>query len=466
MLIYNLTAEYVSLLVITIVIISLAWNKESPSPQRKMFSLMYIACFISIVCTIVSTLTSQYFTLFPIWLHQLLKSLYYILAPSVSLFIFLYTLTITEIGTSKKVSTKIWFLYSVPYQLYVLLILSNYIYPNVFSFNNEVGYCRGPLFQSTYVIALIYIIGVYLLVIKHRHKGNRSILMIMAVNITISATISFIQLFYSQILLAGTASTTGILIAYLYIQNSKATTDKLTGLYNRQTLTSILDKFAQNKTNLSLYLFSIQNFKSINERYGLEIGDEILITIGQLFLKTFDKESVFRYSGDEFMVVINETNKNYEKKINTIVERFNEVFIIHEKEIKISIFYTRVDYPLFSKNVKTLISTADYAISKLKENSFNSNYLYDYSICSEMQRQSYIIEVLKQAIENDGFEIHYQPIYSVASQNFPQAEALIRLKNNEEDNIYPGEFIPVAEKSGLIIKITYIVLEKACQDFR
>ena len=466
MLLYNLTAEYVSLLIITIIIISLAWNRESPSLRVRMFRLMYIICCISIIFTIASTLTSQYFTLFPTWLLQLLKTIYYILAPSVSLGTLLYTVALTEIGSDKRINYKTWIICLIPYVIYIALLISNYFYPSVFYFNDEVGYCRGPFFQSTYVIAAIYIVWVYVLTIKNRNKGNINLTIILCVNVTISAVISCIQLFYPQTLLAGLASLSGVMIVYLYVQNSKAISDKLTGLYNRQSLTSYIDKLALNKTHFSLYIFSLQNFKGINEQYGLAIGDAILITIGQLFKRTFKKEIVFRYSGDEFAIVTIDADTAFATKIDAIINRFNQNFLILDKEIKLSLVYTRVDYPFFSTDIKTLISTADYAISQLKDKSFENNYLYDFSICSEMQRVSFVVEVLKQALENDGFEIHYQPIYSCNTDKFHQAEALVRLKDGKKDSLYPGEFIPIAEKSELIIKMTYVILEKVCQDFR
>ena len=143
-----------------------------------------------------------------------------------------------------------------------------------------------------------------------------------------------------------------------------------------------------------------------------------------------------------------------------------EPFIVTDKEIKFSFVYTRVDYPKFSTNIKTLVSTADYAVSQLKDSSLENNYLYDYTIAKEMQRVSFVIEVLKESLENDGFDVFYQPIYSFETNDFTQAEALVRLKNANENNLYPGEFIPIAEKSDLIIKLTYIIIEKVCKHFQ
>ncbi len=466
MLLYDLTAEYISLLMISILVVSLAWNKETPSLRQKMFNLMYVSCFISIITTIISTITSQYFTLFPIWILTVIKVLYYILTPSVSLFTFLYTIALTEISANSKITYKTWIKCLIPYLMYVLLILSNYLYPSVFYFSTEVGYCRGPLFQSTYVVAAIYIVWVYIISIKSRKTVNKNITIIICINVTVAAAISLIQFFMPHILLAGLASTTGVMIVFIYVQNSKAVSDKLTGLYNRQSLMYYIEKMARSNTTFSLYLFSLQNFKGINERYGLVLGDAILITIGQLFSKRFKKEIVFRYSGDEFALVSTVVDDDFEMRVNKIINYCKESLIIQNKEIKLSLVYTRVDYPAFSTNVKTLVSTADYAISQLKEKSFEDNYLYDIAICTEMQRVTKIIEYLKTAIKNDGFIIHYQPIYSFNSELFSQAEALVRLKNGEKYSLYPGEFIPIAEKSGLIIKITYLVLEKVCKDFR
>lgn len=466
MLTYDLTAEYISLIITAIIIISMIWNKELSSFRQKLFGLMYYGTLASIIATIVSTLTSRYFNITPLWIVEALKVIYFILAPVTSFFGFLFTLSLTQVSSTRNQKLKSFIWGCIPFAIYVLLILTNYFHHWVFHISDTVGYVRGPLFQSTYFAAGSYIFLILLITIKSRKTPQHKITLVICLNMLLPTFISLFQFFNSSILLSGFTSLSCVLIVYLYVQNTKATTDKLTTLLNRQSLTYYITKFSQHKYPFSLYIISLQNFKGVNERFGLEIGDIALQNVSQLLLNNFPKDYIFRYSGDEFAILTRNKSNYFEDRIKSVMRTFKDSFILRNHSVKLDIVCARVDYPEFSEDVKTLITTADYSISQLQDKSFENNYLYDLDICTEMKRHTLIIDVLKEAIENNGFDVFYQPIYSAKSNTFSQAEALVRLSGEYKNEIFPGEFIPIAEKTGLIVKMTYYIVEKVCKDLR
>ncbi len=461
---YDLTAEYLALIVAIIALVSLSYDNEPGSTRYRMFRLMYYGCVVSIVFTISSTLVSEYREIFPLWLEELLKVIYYICAPIVSAICFFYALSFRQFRSSKITITGKAYLVLLPYILYVMLILSNYIFHSVFTIDPVAGYTRGPLYQSTYVIAGVYILGVVIIAIRNRRTSSREILIILCINMLVSAIISSFQLIFSHVLLSGFASVSGALIIHLYIQNVTQRKDELTTLYNRKTLTYHMHNLAAKKEPFSLFVFSLRNFKGVNERLGLAVGDALLEAISLHFKNNFPAKNLYRYGGDEFAVLIPNITSQMQYAISETALRFDKPFFIDSKEVAISISYTRVDFPSFGQDIKTLFSTTDYSLSLLKETSSERRFLYDIHVRDEMQRKTHIIERMIRAIENDGFDVYYQPIYSDQNRYFPQAEALIRLRDAHMDNLFPSEFIPVAEKTGLINRITYIVLEKVCQD--
>ncbi len=465
MIIYNLTAEYISLIIITIIIVSTIWNKEITTFKQKLFKFMYYGTLISIIATITSTLASQHYNAISPWINETLKTIYFIFAPISSFLGFLFTSTITNSFIIKN-KYRSWLIGFIPYTIYIIIILTNCFHHCVFSISQQTGYLRGPLYQITYIITIIYIATIIGITIKNRKTSHRGITLALCLNMLIPTFIAAFQFFNSTILLSGLANLSCVLIVYLYTQSNRAVSDKLTTLLNRQTLTYYMTKFVQTKQPFSLYLFSLQNFKVVNERYDLNIGDKTLINFSQLLIDTFRKQLIFRYSGDEFAILTKRKDAQFEEKILGILKRTNEHFEINSSKIKLDVICTRIDYPEFSSDVKTLISTADYSISNHQNKSTEDNYLYDISICNKMKRQTFIMDVLKDALETLDFELFYQPIYSVKDKTFSHAEALVRLAGEHKDTIMPEEFITIAEKTGLIIKMTYCIFEQACKDFR
>ncbi len=442
------------------------WDDELESTRYKVFRFLFFGTLFSVVVTISTTLTTQYMEAFPFWFVEGLKVLYFITTPLASIITFFYAASLSHWKTSKQSLDKRWFLALVPYLCYIILILQNYVTHNVFLITREYGYQAGPLNRSTYAIAIVYMIGVIVVSLKNYRRTKQEINLILCLNILFACGISFFQLLFPRIILSGTASATGVLLVYLYVQNSMKSIDPLTDISNRRALMYQINKRAKSKSEFTLYLCSIRNFKSINECFSLETGDSVLEIVAMRLASVVPKKDIFRYSGDEFAILSYELPQNEDFLIQAVKSCFERPFRIEDYEIKVDAIYTRVDFPSFNKNIKTLLTTADYGIARLKTNTLDTDYLYDIHICDEMIRHNFVLEELKHAIAEDGFEILYQPIYSISNAKFRQGEALIRLRNGEKNKLYPNEFIPIAEKTGLIIQITYIVFKKVCKDLR
>ncbi len=211
-------------------------------------------------------------------------------------------------------------------------------------------------------------------------------------------------------------------------------------------------------------LCSVRNFKSINECFNLETGDSVLENVARRLATIVPKKNIFRYSGDEFVILSYDLLRDDKTFVQAIKDQFERPFAIDNYEVRAEAIYTRVDFPVFSENIKTLLTTADYSIASIKSGAVDVDYLYDICVRDEMVRHNFILEHLKQAVLEESFQVVYQPIYSITEKRFTQAEALVRLRDGEEHSLFPSEFIPIAEKTGLIVEITYTVFEIICKD--
>ncbi len=464
---YNMTAEYLSFIIISIIIISFLWDKEEHTLKNKFFINIFTSIAALNIFTIFSFTADMNHEVTPIWLNYSLNTIYFCLLPVTIFSAFIYLLAIDSNDSLRlKNIDKRYFLVLIPYIAYILFIISNLATGVVFYVNDASEYIRGPLYQIPYLVIGIYGVFIVTAAFLKRKSIHSSLMAVILATYLLSSMIVTIQFFVPTIVVASFGSTIGALIIYIYVFNSKKVTDKLTGMGNRSSFTHTINKLTRKEKPFTIVVFSIRDFKSINERQSLEFGNDVLKKVSLYLTKLFPVNSVYRYNGDEFAVIL-ELDKHLDKiqTIKTAARRFNSPFDITSRDsINLNIVYTRVDFPEFGLNSKDLISALDYSISRLKKDYTDDNYSYNVSVCDEIRRKNDIVTILKNAIENNGFEIHHQPIFDASTDSFTQTEALLRMKPINGKQIYPSEFIPIAEEIGVISEMTYIVLEKVCQD--
>ena len=249
-----------------------------------------------------------------------------------------------------------------------------------------------------------------------------------------------------------------------------STVDSLTKLPNRKKIRSIIDleiedaKFSDD--TIAIFLVDFDNFKHINDLYGYEFGDEVLIYLSKK-LKSIAESKYFigRLGDDEFIIVAN--IKNDENEIHTvsrkIIETFNNVQKIDNKNIHISASIGVSCFPKDGGKRSTLIRNADAALCNVKKNGKNCYELYTDNIINYSESDMKLKIGIINALKYNSFEVHYQPIISIDNPSDINYEALIRWNKNGEP-IGPNIFIPIAEKYGLINQIDFYVLSRVCCD--
>jgi diguanylate cyclase (GGDEF)-like protein len=204
----------------------------------------------------------------------------------------------------------------------------------------------------------------------------------------------------------------------------------------------------------------IDDFKIVNDILGSDEADKLLKKIADEFLKLKGSFKIFsRFGGDEFLALIQPHEKEViEDSIHQIQELFEQGFLVQEKDFKLKISIGVSFYNGNEISVDDMILRAELAMYQVKKAGKNGWRLYDNSLGTEYKEKNRIEDILKTALDEDGFRVVYQPQVDLKSGQIHSYEALIRL--NEID-ISPQRFIPIAEESDLILKIGRTVLEKA-----
>ena len=250
--------------------------------------------------------------------------------------------------------------------------------------------------------------------------------------------------------------------------------DPLTGLYNRSRFQSRLDTLMsnakRNNSNFALLYCDLDEFKTINDSFGHNTGDTVLVRIANEMLNMVRNEEIFaRLGGDEFALL---TALNPVDRVSALAERIIKVvssipFRFRGKNIQLTTSIGIAIFPEHGDTVEELVTHADTAMYVAKSEGKNTWSIYD----SKLDSSNIMVERLTwnqkiaQAIENDLLTVHFQGIFDTSSRSLQYIEALIRMHDasDKKELIMPNQFIPVAEKSGLIVQLDSWMINKCIE---
>ena len=237
--------------------------------------------------------------------------------------------------------------------------------------------------------------------------------------------------------------------------------DILTNLQNRYSLTNYLQELKKKNQFFNIYFIDLDNFKTINDTLGHNIGDEVLCKTAQI-LQGIKVEgiTVGRLGGDEFIVIMEGNNNRVKVKEigEMMLKELNTNFTTGDVTYKIEASMGASLFPDDTDDIDALLKYADIAMYKSKKSGGNKIEIFSKSMFEEV-----VIETqLQEAMDNDEIKVYFQPIYDFETNTITGAEALSRwIKDGKI--LEPDKFIPVAKKTGDIVAIDNFVLEEACK---
>ena len=249
--------------------------------------------------------------------------------------------------------------------------------------------------------------------------------------------------------------------------------DMLTGLYNRNYFVSVLSDWVRNAENdgdtIAVMCLEIDNFKKINDGLGLVAGDELIQSFG-LFLKGFmDSQTIVAHVTDDtyYLAIRNPIGSHGADSIfDAIVKRVEEPFVLMGgHEIYVTVCAGIAEFPEAATNSLELINCSEIVMFRSKENGPNSMKYFEAPIFEDFIENISIENKLKEAVNMNRFLLYYQPQYDSLSGKLRGVEALVRWQDETGKLISPGVFIPIAEKSGMIVPIGAWVLEEGIQKY-
>ncbi|MBK5243302.1 EAL domain-containing protein [Clostridium sp.] len=252
--------------------------------------------------------------------------------------------------------------------------------------------------------------------------------------------------------------------------------DMLTNLPNRrfgkELLHLAVQKHLSKNSKFGVMFLDLDRFKYINDTLGHDMGDFLLLKVAErLKICVRESDTVVRLGGDEFMIILDgpcsfDFFEELSKMAKKIIDSFSKQFNVNTMEIYTSCSIGIASFPEDGEDVESLLKNTDIAMYQAKEAGRNNFKFFSRKIDYQIKKEMQIREEIIQAIEKKEFVLYYQPKVNIKSGKIVGSEALIRWKHPQKGLIYPNDFIPIAEKCGLIKKIDKLVLKMACNQIK
>lgn len=456
---YNMDFLMAALVILLLILIQLYQERRMEDRNSRVFrgliTLGILDVFAEILSTmcingidekfgISATLSTTIFFLFQAWLPLVL--IWYI-----------HTLR-----KNRAVSIRKLLYMAIPTMILSGIILTNPFTGLLFYFN-QYGYQKGDWYMLMYYSALAHLlVALVLIYVWRKNLGRQKVLALSEIFfLTVCGIV--LQAMEGYVLLTGFGMSLGLLAMFLTINNPFANTDSLTGLYDKQYLLRKLEELLAEKQSFHIISVNLYQLDHANKVAGIYGGDRLLQRVGEELVRISGMK-VFRTTGKRFLLLA-DTLEEYETWLAAATELF-------DTEQEKGIMELSIPSPVILAGIinaeklgegGAVIDYAEY-LESLSPKSGDTEVIQDDTKTMDSYLYNKKVEqYLQKAVDEDLFEVYYQPVYSTSEQRFITMEALSRLQHPELGWIAPDVFIRLAEKNHLITQITELQLRRICK---
>lgn len=377
--------------------------------------------------------------------------------------LFMISLTDTWHQLRKRIGIQI--LLILPLMIIIAALVANAGNQLIFSVEN--GYARGPLFGIMYVVTIFYIVFDVVYIYRYRNLFSFTKILAISMVVPIGVIAMVIQMLNPGFLIEMFCGSISLLIISIGIQRPEDYIDSFTQLNKYSAYFYDMKRTSYNDKHIKIIMINLGNFQSIQSMVGFDSAVQVLKEVADK-LREIDKRmrayaDLYYLDNGRFRVIL---YGKFCDKAEDLAEALNhelkKTTSVNGLDVSLTPYIVLARYPEEFTDLRTLLA---YGADFHQRNHYTGQVMLASEIFNQNQLdiQNNIDAIIERALENNSFEVYYQPIYSIPEGRFVSAEALIRLFDPEHGFISPELLIIAAEQNGTIHKIGEFVFEKVCQ---
>ena len=459
-----LSAEIFSLILIFILTLNFYERRWNDFPQRKIYNLCLLTSAGSILLNILCVYTISCAWHLPLWVNILCNSMYFFLIVTVSTIIAYYLMYllfehIYQKKTLKTFKKILLFLYG----FYCILLLYNIKSGVIFYFNADRVYIRGPLVNTGYGIMGIQLLLLVIYTFRNKGSISESMRRVMGILPPVVVLLTAYQILFPEVLFNGGIIVAANVILLINFQSRSIEQDTLTYSGNRKSFYQELKLRLGGRQQFQVIVVDIHQFGNINYSYGHKMGDDLLYELAKWLENVQDQGRSFRIGNVEFALLVPYKGiVSSEKMMDDICQRFRQPWNIGDMNVVLNTSFAELIYTDQGWNATNIMECLNFSLSMAKERE-DHVVRFDESIYKKMEKRNQIANLMQKSVKEHLFQVWYQPIYNCRTRKFDMAEALIRMEDEQGNQISPELFVPLAEQHGIIRELSNEVFHKVCR---
>lgn len=444
----NIRFQIAAAAVLIIIIFDYLRNPHLKLMSTNAFRAMLICTVCNLMLDISTVYTVTHLDTVPLQLNRFLHQLFIASVIMVLFFNFLYVLILNR--NQERLTKRTFGAVIAPLAVAAAVIIAGRL---EFFASDKGAYSYGLMADMVYVCGLIYLVMTFGIIYSKKCTLSSYQKISVQVGMFIWLGSLIVQRIFPTVLLSGLGCVLMVLCVYFSFENQRENYDAETMCFNRNAFHRQMAEYYANHKPLSIVNVTLENYERINTMYGHEYGRKAMLCAKEMIDGVLGG-SVFHSRSNTFTVFYSDCEVDCRELESLRHALCSHCFPDAQLEFRISV----IDLRKYSNGTDEAYELMRF----MKEYGKSSDEVIcrlDDTIIEKKFRRDKIDKLLTEAVQNDGFEMVYQPIYSTEQGRFRSAEALVRMKNTGDLGfISPEEFIPIAEEKGLIMDIGDITL--------
>lgn len=457
---YNINFQVAALIIVALLLHHFLTQKKLHNANAKIFTYVLILAGLYILLDRINTLIIINYT--PERANGIMLALTGIYLFDVMLPFVLYCCTSMICSENGEKITGFSAAYAAVTVVMLFLTLTNLKTGWFFSFNESGKFVTGKGYVFLYIYALAYALAVIWITLKNCSNRGSEKLGILSEFLVIEGICMVIQMYTQRLLLTSFGLALGLVFLYLTMNNPGDYIDSTTGVFDKQYFDNWIGEKLKKKTEFHLLAVEAYMLKQVNKVYGSSVGDQLLAQIAKELQSITDSVEIFRITGNCFLMVT-DSLAEYEKNKKEMEQIFRKPFVVNGETIDFPAIICGILNGEKMEQKDVLLAYIDYLASLVKHTDETVVIQSDERILEGFRYEKEVEKFLKTAVDEDLFEVYYQPVYWLKEDRYITLEALSRLRHPSMGMIPPDVFIGIAEKQGMISAVGCLQLHKVCR---